>query len=86
MLNYVVGGNGTVQSVQVGSTFAGTPTGTLRAGDREGVRFPAFKRARKQFNYLFFLRAPAERGARTPARNASQRRRQANPNRSPTVR
>ena len=56
VLNYVVGGNGTVQSVQVGSTFAGTPTGSCAQEIAKEVRFPVFKRVRQQFNYLFFLR------------------------------
>jgi hypothetical protein len=58
VLNYVVGGNGTVQSVQVGSTFAGTPTGTCALEIAKEARFPGFKRERQQFNYLFFLRRP----------------------------
>ncbi|MFL5308381.1 MAG: hypothetical protein ACJ8F1_24430 [Polyangia bacterium] len=58
VLNYVVGGNGTVQSVQVGSTFAGTPTGTCALEIAKDVKFPAFKRPREQFHYLFFLRRP----------------------------
>jgi len=58
VLNYVVGGNGTVQSVQIGSTFAGTPTGTCALEIAKDVKFPAFKRPRQQFNYLFFLRRP----------------------------
>lgn len=56
VLNYVVGGNGTVQSVQIGSTFAGTPTGACARDIAKDARFPAFKRERQQFNYLFFLR------------------------------
>lgn len=58
VLNYVVGGNGTVQSVQIGSTFAGTPTGACALEIAKDVKFPAFKRPRQQFNYLFFLRRP----------------------------
>jgi hypothetical protein len=58
VLNYVVGGNGTVQSVQIGSTFAGTPTGSCALEIAKDVKFPAFKRPRQQFNYLFFLRRP----------------------------
>ena len=58
VLNYVVGGNGTVQSVQIGSTFAGTPTGACAQEIAKDARFPAFKRERQQFNYLFFLRRP----------------------------
>lgn len=58
VLNYVVGGNGTVQNVQVGSTFAGTPTGACALEIAKEAKFPAFKRERQQFNYLFFLRRP----------------------------
>lgn len=56
VLNYVVGGNGTVQSAQIGSTFAGTPTGACALEIAKEAKFPAFKRERQQFNYLFFLR------------------------------
>ncbi|HVZ86278.1 MAG TPA: hypothetical protein VHG72_04875 [Polyangia bacterium] len=56
VLSYVVGGNGTVQSVQVGSTFAGTPTGSCAADIAKATRFPGFKRERQQFKYLFYLR------------------------------
>lgn len=56
VLNYVVGGNGTVQSVQVGATFAGTPTGSCALEIAKDAKFPTFKREREQFNYLFFLR------------------------------
>jgi hypothetical protein len=58
VLNYVVGGNGTVQSVQVGATFAGTPTGSCALEIAKDAKFPAFKHEREQFNYLFFLRRP----------------------------
>ena len=58
VLNYVVGGNGTVQSVQVGATFAGTPTGSCALEIAKEAKFPAFKRPRQQFNSLFFLRRP----------------------------
>jgi hypothetical protein len=56
VLSYVVGGNGTVQSVQVGSTFAGTPTGSCAMEVAKDMRFPAFKKERQEFKYLFFLR------------------------------
>src|SRR5579871_5423061 len=56
VLSYVVGGNGTVQSVQIGSTFAGTPTGTCAMEVAKEMRFPAFKKERQEFKYLFFLR------------------------------
>ena len=56
VLSYVVGGNGTVQSVQVGSTFAGTPTGSCAMEVAKEMRFPAFKHERQDFKYLFFLR------------------------------
>ncbi|HEY6476014.1 MAG TPA: hypothetical protein VI456_05490 [Polyangia bacterium] len=56
VLSYVVGGNGTVQSVQVGSTFAGTPTGTCATEVAKEMRFPAFKHERQTFKYMFYLR------------------------------
>jgi hypothetical protein len=58
VLSYVVGGNGTVQSVQVGSTFAGTPTGTCSLEVAKEAHFPTFKRERQEFKYLFYLRRP----------------------------
>jgi hypothetical protein len=58
VLNYVVGANGTVQTVQVGATFAGTPTGGCALEIAKDAKFPAFKHERQQFNYLFFLRRP----------------------------
>jgi len=48
----LVGGNGTVQSVQVGSTFAGTPTGTCALEIAKEARFPGFKRERQQFRFI----------------------------------
>jgi hypothetical protein len=56
VLSYVVGGNGTVQSIQIGSTFAGTPTGSCAMQVAKDMRFPAFRHERQQFKYLFFLR------------------------------
>jgi len=56
VLSYVVGGNGTVQSVQVGSTFAGTPTGTCTLEVAKEAHFPTFKRERQEFKYMFYLR------------------------------
>ena len=56
VLSYVVGGNGTVQSVQVGSTFAGTPTGTCTLEVAKDAHFPTFKRERQEFKYMFYLR------------------------------
>jgi hypothetical protein len=56
VLNYVVGGNGTVQSVQIGSTFAGTPTGSCAMEVAKEMRFPAFKHERQAFKYMFYLR------------------------------
>ena len=56
VLSYVVGGNGTVQSVQIGSTFAGTPTGACAMEVAKEMRFPAFKHERQEFKYLFYLR------------------------------
>jgi hypothetical protein len=58
VLSYVVGGNGTVQAVQVGTTFAGTPTGTCSLEIAKEARFPTFKRERQEFKYLFYLRHP----------------------------
>jgi hypothetical protein len=56
VLSYVVGGNGTVQSVQIGSTFNGTPTGTCAMQVARDMRFPSFRQERQQFKYWFFLR------------------------------
>jgi hypothetical protein len=56
VLSYVVGGNGTVQSVQVGATFAGTPTGTCALEIGKEARFPTFRRERQEFKYMFYLR------------------------------
>lgn len=56
VLSYVVGGNGTVQSVQVGTTFAGTPTGTCSLEVAKEAHFPTFKRERQEFKYMFYLR------------------------------
>ena len=47
---------GTVQPVQVGSTFAGTPTGSCALEVAKEMHFPAFKHERQDFKYLFFLR------------------------------
>jgi hypothetical protein len=58
VLGYVVGGNGTVQSVQVGTTFAGTPTGSCALEVAKDARFPTFKRERQEFKYMFYLRQP----------------------------
>jgi hypothetical protein len=55
-LTYVVAGNGMVQSIRVGGSFDGTPTGecVLEAG--KNARFRRFKAPRQQFTYPFFLR------------------------------
>ena len=55
-LTYVVAGNGMVQSIKVGGSFDGTPTGecVLEAG--KNARFRRFKAVRQQFTYPFFLR------------------------------
>jgi hypothetical protein len=55
-LTYVVAGNGMVQSIRVGGSFDGTPTGecVLEAG--KNAHFRRFKAARQQFTYPFFLR------------------------------
>ena len=58
VLSYVVGGDGAVQSVQVGTTFAGTPTGTCALLVAKEARFPGFRRERQEFKYLFYLQRP----------------------------
>ncbi len=71
VLNYVVGGNGTVQSVQIGSTFAGTATGTCAMEVAKEMRFPAFKKERQEFKYLFFLRHTDAGAAARPGAGAA---------------
>jgi hypothetical protein len=58
VLSYVVGGDGAVQSVKIGSAFAGTPTGSCALDIARDVKFPAFKRDRQEFKYLVYLRHP----------------------------
>jgi hypothetical protein len=55
-LSYEVASNGTVQSIRLGGTLEGTPTGdcVLEAG--KNARFPRFQAASQKFTYPFFLR------------------------------
>jgi hypothetical protein len=55
-LTYDVAGNGTVQSVQVGPAFAGTPTGMCAQEAGKDARFSPFQLERQKFTYPFFLR------------------------------
>jgi hypothetical protein len=55
-LIYVVASNGTVQSVAVGPTFAGTPTGLCVLQPAKDAHFPPFKLDQQKFTYPFFLR------------------------------
>jgi hypothetical protein len=55
-LTYVVAGNGMVQSIRVGGSFDGTPTGDCVLDAGKNAHFPPFKAARQQFTYPFFLR------------------------------
>jgi hypothetical protein len=55
-LTYVVAGNGMVQSIRVGGSFDGTPTGECVLDAGKNARFPRFKAASQQFSYPFFLR------------------------------
>jgi hypothetical protein len=55
-LTYVVAGNGMVQSIRVGGSFDGTPTGTCVIDAGKNAHFPRFKAPRQQFSYPFFLR------------------------------
>ncbi len=55
-LTYVVASNGMVQSIRVGGSFDGTPTGACVLDAGKNARFPRFKAARQQFTYPFFLR------------------------------
>jgi hypothetical protein len=58
VLSFVVGGNGTVHAVQIGSTFAGTPTGACAWLAAKEMRFPSFRHERQEFKYMFYLRRP----------------------------
>jgi hypothetical protein len=53
---YVVAGNGSVQSMRLSGAFYGTPTGACLIAAGQSARFPAFSRERQQFTYPFFLR------------------------------
>jgi hypothetical protein len=55
-LSYVVASNGMVQSIRVGGSFDGTPTGDCVLDAGKNAHFPRFKAARQQFTYPFFLR------------------------------
>ena len=55
-LTYIVASNGMVQSIRVGGSFDGTPTGTCVLDAGKNARFPRFKAERQQFTYPFFLR------------------------------
>jgi hypothetical protein len=55
-LTYVVASNGMVQSIRVGGSFDGTPTGACVLDAGKNARFPRFKAERQQFTYPFFLR------------------------------
>jgi len=55
-LSYVVAGNGMVQAIRVGGSFDGTPTGECVLDAGKNAHFPAFRAARQQFSYPFFLR------------------------------
>jgi hypothetical protein len=55
-LTYIVASNGTVQSIRIGGSFDGTPTGECVLGAGKNAHFPPFKAARQQFSYPFFLR------------------------------
>ncbi|HVZ73238.1 MAG TPA: hypothetical protein VHJ20_12745 [Polyangia bacterium] len=55
-LTYVVAGNGMVQSIRVGGSFDGTPTGACVMEAAKNAHFRRFKAARQQFTYPFFLR------------------------------
>ena len=55
-LTYIVAGNGMVQSIRVGGSFDGTPTGDCVLDAGKNAHFPRFKAPRQQFSYPFFLR------------------------------
>ena len=55
-LTYVVASNGMVQSIRIGGSFDGTPTGECVLDAGKNAHFPPFKAARQQFSYPFFLR------------------------------
>jgi hypothetical protein len=55
-LTYVVAGNGMVQSIRVGGSFDGTPTGECVLDAGKNAHFPRFKAPRQTFSYPFFLR------------------------------
>lgn len=55
-LTYVVANNGTVQSVVLGSAYAGTETGRCALEVAKDARFSPFQIERQKFTYPFFLR------------------------------
>jgi hypothetical protein len=55
-LMYVVAGNGMVQSIRVGGSFDGTPTGACVLDAGKNAQFVPFKAPQQQFTYPFFLR------------------------------
>jgi hypothetical protein len=55
-LSYIVAGNGMVQSIRVGGSFDGTPTGECVLDAGKNAHFPRFQAPRQQFTYPFFLR------------------------------
>jgi hypothetical protein len=55
-LTYIVAGNGTVQSVVLGSVYAGTPTGLCVMQIAKDARFSEFAGVTHKFTYPFFLR------------------------------
>jgi hypothetical protein len=55
-LTYVIANNGTVQSVVLGSAYAGTETGRCALEAAKDARFTPFRTERQKFTYPFFLR------------------------------
>jgi hypothetical protein len=58
LFDYIVLGNGSVQSVRLEGVFAGTPTSGCLLEAARNARFPRFSTAQQRFSYPFFLRAP----------------------------
>jgi len=54
--DFVVAGNGTVNSVRLSGAFFGTPTGACLLDVAKNAHFTRFGRERQQFVYPFFLR------------------------------
>jgi hypothetical protein len=55
-LTYEVAGNGTIQSIKLGGTLNGTPTGDCVLEAARGARFSRFDGPMQTFTYPFFLR------------------------------